>query len=142
MIANWNAASNCVPRVRGRGTASAAFGIAMLFRFQNELSLEKLMNRRERSLRVLVEKWLGTEGAKCARVTRFNHSAQKKWRYVCVETQRPSGTFAIVFFRHDDGSWCVFPPSIRHPVMAIARTPALPVSDRYDVPLTAVDAFA
>ncbi|MFM0326896.1 hypothetical protein [Caballeronia glebae] len=78
------------------------------------------MNSRERSLRVLVEKWLGGEGAKSARVTRFSRSARKQWRYVCVETERPSGTFAVVFFRHDDGSWCVFPPQKPRPAMAFA----------------------
>jgi hypothetical protein len=26
----------------------------------------------------------------------------------------------IVFFRHDDGSWCVFPPAPRRPAMGAA----------------------
>jgi hypothetical protein len=28
---------------------------------------------------------------------------------VCVETSSPAGARALFFFRHDDGSWCVFP---------------------------------
>ncbi|CAB3810558.1 hypothetical protein LMG28688_07269 [Paraburkholderia caffeinitolerans] len=75
------------------------------------------MNGRERTLRVLAEKWLGEEGARAARVTRFSHGARRRWRYVCVEAGRPGGVFSIFFFRHDDGSWCVFPPSGQRPVM-------------------------
>jgi hypothetical protein len=84
------------------------------------------MSGRERSLRVLAEKWLGEKDAKSMRVTRFSHSARRRWRYVCVEANRPGGAFSIVFFRHDDGSWCVFPPSIPRPAMGTAsRSPLM-----------------
>jgi hypothetical protein len=78
------------------------------------------MKTRERSLRNVVESWLGSESAKCIRVKRFSHTRRKLWRYVCVEAVRERGTLAIVFFRHDDGSWCVFPPAPRRPVMGAA----------------------
>ena len=78
------------------------------------------MNRRERSLRSLVEKWLGPDDARYARITRFGHGTRRPWRYVCIEARRASGTFSIVFFRHNDGSWCVYPPAIRRPVMALS----------------------
>ena len=79
------------------------------------------MNRSDRSLRVLVEKWLGDEDTRLVRVARFSRGARRSWRYVRVEATRGSATFAIVFFRHDDGSWCVYPPAIRRPAMAVAR---------------------
>ena len=78
------------------------------------------MSFRDRSLRNVVESWLGAQCAGRIRVTRFSHSRRKLWRYVCVETVSGSGTLAIVFFRHDDGSWCVFPPSSRSPAMGAA----------------------
>jgi hypothetical protein len=42
-------------------------------------------------------------------------------RYVCVEAARPAGSLAIFFFRHDDGSWCVFPPATVRPAMRAER---------------------
>jgi hypothetical protein len=77
------------------------------------------MNVRERSLRNMVESWLGAQCADHIRVTRFSHSRRKLWRYVCVETVRETGAMALVFFRHDDGSWCVFPPEPRRPMMGV-----------------------
>ncbi|MFM0006237.1 hypothetical protein PQR57_35280 [Paraburkholderia dipogonis] len=82
------------------------------------------MGTRERSLRVLVEKWLGPDLALHARVTHFSHSRRKRWRYVCVEADRPSGKQAMAFFRHDDGSWCVFPPEYKRPSMSMVWTVA------------------
>jgi hypothetical protein len=73
------------------------------------------MNNRERSLRCLVEKWLGPASTTPVRVIQFSHSRRKQWRYVCVEATHLYGTFSYVFFRHDDGSWCVFPPESRRP---------------------------
>ena len=79
------------------------------------------MSVREMSLRVQVEKWLGLASARSARVTRSSYARQKQWRYVCVETNRPCGTYSIIFFRHDDGSWCVFPPDRKQPALSVAR---------------------
>ena len=87
------------------------------------------MGTRERSLRVLVEKWLGPDAARHARVTRFCHSRRKPWRYVCVEADRPSGRLAFVFFRHDEGSWCVFPPEYKRPAMNISGMVASPAGN-------------
>jgi len=36
--------------------------------------------------------------------------AANRVRYVRVEAVRPTGVLALLFFRHDDGSWQVFPP--------------------------------
>ncbi|WP_180720002.1 hypothetical protein [Paraburkholderia largidicola] len=90
------------------------------------------MSYRDSSLRSLVEKWLGADSAIYARVTHFSHTRSKPWRYVCVQTIRPSGTFAFVFFRHDDGSWCVFPPDTRRPAMNLHKVePSSAESTRY-----------
>ncbi|MEX3941836.1 hypothetical protein AB4Y44_20200 [Paraburkholderia sp. BR10937] len=75
------------------------------------------MSTSERSLRVQVEKWLGVDAASRTQVTRFCRSSLNPWRCVRVEIARASGALSIVFFRHEDGSWCVFPPTCRHPVM-------------------------
>ena len=39
-------------------------------------------------------------------------------RCVRVETEQPGGLLSIVFFRHDDGSWNVFPPAMERPAMS------------------------
>jgi hypothetical protein len=70
-------------------------------------------------LRALVEKWLGPDSERKARIRRFGHP--RKWRYVQVETPHRSGALEIVFFRHQDGSWCVFPPDIKRPTMSAGQ---------------------
>lgn len=79
------------------------------------------MSVRETSLRSLVEKWLGLDLAAHTRVTRFGHAPSKPWRYVCVEATGRSSCLAFFFFRHDDGSWYVFPPDTRRPAMSLSR---------------------
>lgn len=63
------------------------------------------------SLRLLVDKWLAPTAATPVRITHFSRTGSNGTRYVRVEALRPTGLLAILFFRHDDGSWCVFPPS-------------------------------
>lgn len=64
----------------------------------------------ERSLRFLVEKWLGPTLARPIRVTRFTRTRPERRRYVRVEAPRPEGSIVLFFFQHDDGVWRVFPP--------------------------------
>lgn len=73
------------------------------------------MSSQCKSLRVLIKDWFGNGGH--FRVTRPDRSKSMPWRVVRVEVARTSGTFAIVFFRHDDGSWCVYPPSVVQPTL-------------------------
>ncbi|CAE6753911.1 hypothetical protein R70006_03162 [Paraburkholderia domus] len=68
------------------------------------------MNAAERSLRLLVEKWLGPTPLVPGRVTQFGRTRSGHRRYVCIEVLRPAGAVGLFFFRHDDGTWCVFPP--------------------------------
>lgn len=67
------------------------------------------------SLRALVEKWIG--GTRDVRVTQFNHGRDEQYRFVRVEGSSDKSPIALIFFRHDDGSWCVFPPERRRPAM-------------------------
>ncbi|QCP49918.1 hypothetical protein FAZ95_12475 [Trinickia violacea] len=69
------------------------------------------------TLRRLVDKWLAPTPAAPARVIRFSRMPMHRRRYVCIETSHSSGTLSIFFFRHDDGSWCVFPPAAERPAM-------------------------
>lgn len=68
-----------------------------------------------RSLRTLVEKWIGrTDGV---RVTQFSHGRDEQYRFVRVEGAPDAAFIALIFFRHNDGSWCVFPPERKRPAM-------------------------
>lgn len=77
------------------------------------------MNTGQRSLRLLVEKWLAPTAAMPAHVTRFSRMGTSQRRYVCVEALHSTGLLAFFFFRHDDGSWCVFPPGTERPTMRV-----------------------
>lgn len=69
-----------------------------------------MRNATEQSLRFLVEKWLGP-GSAPVHVTQFGRTKWDHTRYVRVETSAPDGLRSLFFFRHDDGCWCVFPPT-------------------------------
>ena len=64
----------------------------------------------ERSLRSLVEKWLGPTSAVPVRVTQFGHAASNRKHGVRIKLMLPTGPVELFFFRHRDGAWCVFPP--------------------------------
>jgi hypothetical protein len=78
---------------------------------------ETQMETAKQSLRRQVDKWLAPTPAAPARVTCFSRMPLHRRRYVCIETVHSTGTLAIFFFRHDDGSWCVFPPAAERPAM-------------------------
>ena len=65
----------------------------------------------EQSLRFLVEKWLAPAPSNPIRVTEFSRTRAGGRRYVRVETALAEGDRSLFFFRHDDGCWCVFPPT-------------------------------
>jgi hypothetical protein len=83
---------------------------------------ETRMSSQQKSLRTLVHDWFGAAGN--LQVTRLERSCGMPWRAVRVEMQRSSGPFAIVFFRHDDASWCVYPPPALRPTMNWLRNAA------------------
>ena len=67
------------------------------------------MNANRTSLGALIEKWLGAGASTPKRIIRFRDSGQHS---VCVQVKvaRLAGEASLFFFRHDDGSWQVFPP--------------------------------
>ncbi|MDR5739466.1 MULTISPECIES: hypothetical protein [unclassified Caballeronia] len=78
----------------------------------------------ENSLHWAVDKWLAPSPAHPARVVRLCRSPVTGMRFVCIEAWHAGGVIAILFFRHDDGSWNVFPPQVRRPSMSAARLAA------------------
>ncbi|MCX4170829.1 hypothetical protein PQR70_22980 [Paraburkholderia madseniana] len=70
------------------------------------------------TLRSMVDKWLAPNFPGEVRVTEFRHTGPSHFCYVRVEASRASGTVALFFFRHDDGSWWVFPPVQKQPAMS------------------------
>jgi hypothetical protein len=69
----------------------------------------------EQSLRFLVEKWLAPAPSASVHVTEFSRTRLGGRRYVRVETAVEAGSRGLFFFRHDDGRWCVFPPTAETP---------------------------
>jgi hypothetical protein len=74
------------------------------------------MTPREKSLRWLVEKWLAPTPSVPVQVTRYSHP-NSSGRCVLARQSGPARSLAIFFFRHEDGLWCVFPPSPKGPMM-------------------------
>jgi hypothetical protein len=81
---------------------------------------ETTMSPTGKTLHWAVDKWLAPTPAMPARVVRFCRTQMHR-RCVCVEAARPNGLLSIFFFRHDDGSWNVFPPAEVRPAMAAWR---------------------
>ena len=73
------------------------------------------------TLHGLVDKWLGPTESAPARVVRVSSKGANLTRCVCVEVRRPWGLLSVLFFRHRDGSWCVFPPAQNRPSMSVDR---------------------
>ncbi|MFM0741488.1 hypothetical protein PQQ51_29990 [Paraburkholderia xenovorans] len=69
----------------------------------------------EQSLRFLVDKWLAPGPSSTVHVTEFSRTRVGGRRYVRVETCVEAGALSLFFFRHDDGCWCVFPPTADTP---------------------------
>lgn len=82
------------------------------------------MNTSERSLRLVVDKWFTPTTATPVRVTEFGRITSTQRRYVRIEALRPAGLLVIFFFRHDDGSWNVFPPIAEMPAMRACQLAA------------------
>jgi len=68
-------------------------------------------------LRSLVAKWFGHSAVVTVRVMEFSRTPSDRRRYVRIGVMRPDGSLTIVFFRHDDGSWNVFPAKASTPAM-------------------------
>jgi hypothetical protein len=75
------------------------------------------MNTGTVSLRSVIEKWLSPNPKMPVRVAEFSRTRSNRKRYVRVEAAGPTGVRELFFFRHDDGTWCVFPSQTERPTM-------------------------
>ena len=75
------------------------------------------MGSGEKCLRTLVDKWFGPSAVVTIRVVEFSRTRTDRRRYVRIGAVRSDGYLTIVFFRHDDGSWNVFPANVSTPTM-------------------------
>ncbi len=82
------------------------------------------MNAGQRSLRLVVEKWISPARATSVRITEFGRVTSNQRRYVRIEALRPAGALVIFFFQHDDGSWNVFPPNATTPALSVCQQAA------------------
>lgn len=83
------------------------------------------MNTGERSLRQVVEKWFSLDPAMPAHVIQFGRMRENRQRFLCVESSPPARAFTLFFFRHEDGSWRVFPPRRQHPAISYSLADSL-----------------
>lgn len=67
------------------------------------------MAERARPLRTVVERWLSAASSKRWKIPGFSRSRGESWGYVCIESVHPSGSLAVMLFRHDDGSSYLYP---------------------------------
>jgi hypothetical protein len=82
--------------------------------------VETEMNAGEQSLRWLVHKWFGHTSANAWRLTRPRQAHSSANRCVCLEISSEAGdALKIFFFRHDDGTWRVFPPAPKKPAFSL-----------------------
>ncbi|EEF26011.1 conserved hypothetical protein [Ricinus communis] len=75
------------------------------------------MNLEVGSLRWLIDKWVAPTPATPVRLIRYGGANSNRRRCVIAQSSEATRSLAIVFFRHDDGTWCVFPPVPRRPMM-------------------------
>jgi hypothetical protein len=76
------------------------------------------------SLRTQIEKLVGSTRDPAARVRLLDRSRTGGTRRVCIQIERPTGSFSVFLFRHADGMWRVFPPNRRRPEMGRGRQAA------------------
>jgi hypothetical protein len=79
---------------------------------------EVTMSPTGKTLHWAVDKWLRPTPSTPVRVLRLYRTRTHR-RCVCVEALNSGGLLSIFFFRHDDGSWNVYPPAQALPVMAV-----------------------
>jgi hypothetical protein len=72
---------------------------------------------RNSSLRSLVEKWVGLTHSTALQLSRTTRSDSNGQRVLRVDSALLDGP--IFFFRHHDGSWCIFPERASHPTMSL-----------------------
>ncbi|MEX3936389.1 hypothetical protein AB4Y32_32190 [Paraburkholderia phymatum] len=79
------------------------------------------MNPTGKTLHWAIDKWFAPTLARPVHVLRFYRTRVHR-HCVCVEAMGSGGLLSIFFFRHDDGSWNVYPPAQARPAMSAWRT--------------------
>ena len=79
------------------------------------------MNTRNKSLRSMIEKWVAPQFDNPIHLVRCGRGNSSGVRCVRVETIADAPALTIFFFRHNDGSWNVFPPELERPAMNVFR---------------------
>ena len=75
------------------------------------------MKNDDHSLRAQIEKWFGVDREASIHISRAAWMLTGGPNYRCVRVSRPSSPHAIVFFRHRDGYWRVYPPPVSQPTL-------------------------
>jgi hypothetical protein len=70
-----------------------------------------------RSLRSLVDKWGEYTPGSTVRLTRSRCFQSTAARSICLAATAQDRTVMIFFFRHEDGSWSVVPPTAKRPTL-------------------------
>ena len=70
-----------------------------------------------KSLRLMVEHWLIADSSRRVRVTQFRNNRSARECYVCVEAFGEACPVAMFFFRHQDGTWRIYPPNRELPAL-------------------------
>jgi hypothetical protein len=74
------------------------------------------------SLRGQIEKWFGSAQPISIHISRAQGQLHAMSGCKCVSVSQTSGPYAIVFFRHGDKSWRVYPPTATRPTLnAVSR---------------------
>lgn len=75
------------------------------------------MTSNRTSLRNQIDKWLAPAPGSPIALSRLRCAKPTSLRCVRAESIGTTPGLAILFFRHSDGSWCVFPPASERPAM-------------------------
>lgn len=70
------------------------------------------------SLRMQIDKWFGPALREALHIQRIDLANGDGVRCVIVVAPHAQAPLAIVFFRHGDRSWRVYPPEVERPAMS------------------------
>jgi hypothetical protein len=85
--------------------------------YPEESGKETIMKDDTFSLRKQIEKWFGLAQPTSIHISRVPGTMGATTGYKCVSVSRISRPYVIVFFRHGDGSWRVYPPPMARPTL-------------------------
>ena len=70
------------------------------------------------SLQQSIDKWFSPSQRDQIRVTRFRQRALGGQSGVIVRLMGAPDPIELLFFRHGDGTWCLFPANVARPTMS------------------------